>query len=177
MFHRFSRVISVGMVLMLLVAACGGGDDESAGENGGDNGGDNGGTTAATVVPTALPNIPGFSDECQALANIMLATTQAFTGLSENIDAAFSAAADGIPNELRGDVDVIKAAVERFGGAMDELGVNPFQDPTAFANLTPEQIETLEEASDLLDSPDVNAAFDRISDWGESECDDFDPGG
>ena len=174
MFRRFSRLVIVGTAMVLVVAACGGGDDDSAGGDGDNDG--TPGSTAATVVPTALPNIPGLSDECTALANMMLAATQAFTGLSDNTDEMFAAAEAGVPSELRGDFEIVKGAVERFGAAMEELGVNPFQDPTAFASLTPEQIAQLEEASDLLDSEPVDAAFDRISEWGARECDDFAPG-
>ncbi|MCP3974071.1 MAG: YebC/PmpR family DNA-binding transcriptional regulator [bacterium] len=175
MFQRSSRLVIVSMALTLIVAACGGGDDETAGDNDGGDG--TTGSTAATVVPTALPNIPGLSDECRALANMMLAATQAFTGINENVDEMFAAAEAGVPDDLRDDVAIVKKAVESFGAALEELGVNPFQDPTAFANLTEEQIEQLEAASDLLDGEDVNNAFDEISDWGERECDEFAPGG
>lgn len=175
MFGRFTRAVFVSLAVMLVVSACGGGDDDAGG---GDEGGGVTTTAAssATVLPTAIPNIPGLSDECQALLNVVAATTQAFTGTAENIDETFSAAQSGVPSELRDDVDVLREAVHLFVDAMNELGMNPFEDPAAFANLTPEQIEVFEEMSGVMDNSEVDSAFDNIAEWGERECDQFAPG-
>lgn len=173
--QRLAAVLAVVLVL----AACGGGDD---GGGDGDDGANTPVTTEraqnddATIVPTSIPDILGLSDECEGLANVMLGVIQAFAGAVEGTDTLFTAGIDSLPSELEGDIAVLRRAVTEFAAAMDEMGVNPFTDPNAFAEMTPEQIEQFEQATQLFDNDEVDQAFESIEEYGERECNEFNLG-
>ena len=172
--------VAVAVAMVLVIAACGGGDDDADGA--GDEGGNTPTTTQrardndATVVPTSIPDILGLSDECEGLANVMLGVIQAFAGAVEGTDTLFAAGIDSLPSELEDDIAVLRSAVTEFAAAMDEIGVNPFTDPNAFAEMTPEQIEQFEKLTGLFDSDEVDQAFENIEEYGERECNEFNIG-
>lgn len=178
--RTYMQRLAATLAMVLVLTACGGGDDGANG--GGDEGTNTPGTTEraqdndATIVPTSIPDILGLSDECEGLANVMLGVIQAFAGAVEGTDTLFAAGIDSLPGELEGDIAVLRRAVTEFAAAMDEMGVNPFTDPNAFAEMTPEQIEQFEQVTALFDSDEVDQAFENIEEYGERECNEFNVG-
>ena len=179
--NNVRRIATVAVALLLVLAACGG-DDEGVG-GGGDGDGNNtptvterSGNGDATIVPTSFPDVFGLSDECEGLANVMLGVIQAFAGALEGTDQLFAAGTESLPSELEGDIAVLRRAVTEFAAAMDEIGVNPFTDPNAFATMTPEQMEQFEQVTELFDNPEVDQAFESIEEYGERECNEFNIG-
>jgi len=177
MLGRVLRRTSLIMVVVLVAAACGGGGSDIEEQLSTASSVPGGDTNSTVVLPTAIPNIPGLSNECQGLINLMLGFTQAFTGGPGTADQLFATAAADVPAQLKGEVETITTAVTQYGAALEGLGIESLLDPNAFANLTPQQMEQLEAASDLIDTDEVNDAFDAISVYAEVECASFIPGG
>jgi hypothetical protein len=53
-----------------------------------------------------------------------------------------------------------------------ELEVD-FSDPASLANLTPAQLEQMDQASEGLSTPEVEEALDNIEAYGRDACDNF----
>ena len=171
------RVITCMVALVMVLQACGGDSGVD-----GDTSSQTIGTTQAgsqvtsAVLPTALPNVPGISEECQGIANLMLGIAQIFTGNMSAIEQLFAAASQDLPSALASEIDLIKGAALQYQAALEEAGLD-LSNPTALASLTPEQIEQLDAAFEPLQSPAVSDAFDAVGEYGEVECADFVPGG
>ncbi|MFQ5554102.1 MAG: hypothetical protein ACE5GC_01865 [Acidimicrobiia bacterium] len=166
--------------LVLLVGACGGGSEteaQSSDQASGTTEASTQGTDAPLAVPpTALPNVPGLSDECEGLANLMLGMSQVFTGDTSAAGQLFAAASQNLPGALTSEIDLIEDAVLQYQAALEEIGVD-LSDPTSFATLTPEQAEQMNAAFGPLQSSSVSDAFDAVSAYVAVECAEFVPGG
>jgi len=178
--RTYLQRLAATLAMVLVLAACGGADEGADGS--GDDGANTPGTAEraqdndATIVPTSIPDILGLSDECEGLANVMLGVIQAFGGALEGTDNLFAAGIDSLPGELGGDIAVLRRAVTEFAAAMDEMGVNPFTDPNAFAQMSPEQIAQFEQVTEVFDNDEVDQAFENIEEYGERECNEFNVG-
>ena len=177
-----SRFVLLISSLLLIVSACGGGDEAATDASGGDSTvappTTQTTTTASpppapTLVPSSIPNFGGLSAECEGLANVMLGIVQVFAGSIEGSDQLFAAGIGSLPDEIRSDIELLEVAVTEFAAGIEELGINPFLDPQAFAQLTPEQLTQFEEVAAVFNDDEVDAAFANVEDYGARECDSF----
>ena len=118
-----------------------------------------------------LPNIPGLSSECESLAEFIFGMTQAFVGGVDNAQALLDSASDNLPSSLQGELDVVANAAITYSDVLDELDIDLFNDPNSLANLTPDQQQAFGEAAEAISTPEVDAAFEVLSTYGEQECD------
>jgi hypothetical protein len=183
------RWLAVLAALMLVLAACGDSGEESSSDpfgGGGESSSDEdpfGGSS--DDLPSAddledfadltdIPDVLGLSDECEALAEVFLGMSQIFLGNTGSADELFANAAGALPGALEDDIETIRDAVGAYGEALEDAGVD-FNDPNAFASLTPAQQGALADASEVLDTDAVNDAFDNLDAYGQAECDTFAP--
>lgn len=174
------RLFAALFAALMLLGACGGDDGDSAeGENGdsattteasndggsGDNGSGGGGGSGD------LSAILSDSD-CREFVEAM----QGFDGsdftnpgdLGE-LAGQFRSAADSAPSEIRDDMRVVAEAFAAFAETLDDLGVD-FSDPSSFFNLTEAQNAELEAASQQFDTPEIEAAGERVEAFIEDNC-------
>lgn len=186
MLQGYRRFLAVIAVLALFAAACGDSgssidalDEATAATGGGDlgGGGDDGGGGlfgSDETVPVTIGNIPGLSSECEALANVFLAFTNVFAGggaAAPSLDAI-----SGLPGDLRADAALMIETMQAYFDGLEDLGVD-LSDPASFGALTEEQQQAFADLSESFDTDEFTAASDRLSAYGEAECDQFDPGG
>lgn len=169
---RFGVVAVVG-ALALLATACGDDDSSTPFDGGGfgadddDEGGDFG-DLGDLELPGDVGDIPGLSDDCEAIANVFLSFSSAFFG-GDPVDAD-SSRFDGLPGELRDDADIVVGALNELYEEFDRLGLD-LSDPTAFATMTEEEAAAFGELSDNLDSAEVSDAMDNLEVYATAECD------
>jgi hypothetical protein len=176
------RRLLVGVVAFaLVIAACGGDDDAGSGAT------TDAPVATTTAAPPASSNDDGgqldigniFDGECQeAVAGVAAAMSAYTTGLArafggqldeEELQATadqLRALAESAPDELKGDLDVIAAALAEFYGAFGDIGFDPSggQAPTA------EQIQQLTELSEQFDDTGFQEAADNVTAWFEANC-------
>ena len=177
---KFPRLLAVLLALALIGAACSGDSVDDAiqeeaqnqGTGGGDGGGGDGGDDDGTIPNTAIGDIPGVSDECEALANLVLGFSQLVVG--GDASQILAAAQSGLPSSLDDEIAIIMEAADQYA---DALGGIDLTDPNAFATLSPEELAQLEEASQAIDTDAFNNAFEAVSTYAEAECAQFVPGG
>ncbi|MDH3731537.1 MAG: hypothetical protein OES13_10540 [Acidimicrobiia bacterium] len=180
------RFLTIVAVLVLVAAACGDSgstltDDTTAAPTGDTSASAD--TTAATSGDTAPPatsgdtlppltvgNIPGLSDDCQALANVFLSFSGIFLG-GEAPDLNLDAIGD-LPSELQADAAMMVAGLQAYADGLADLGVD-LTDPASFAALTEDQQQAFGDLADSIDTEEFNAAADRLSAYGEVECAEF----
>ena len=178
------KMIALLAVLLLVGAACGdsGGNgndpfgigtattsDPGTSPGGGDTGGDN---ATVPTLGTLLEGIPGLNNECLAVANVFLAMGQVIATGGAGSDALLAEAAAGIPAELQDDLAVIATALAAYSNALEDAGID-LTDPGAFGNLTEAQINQLNAIDEIIDSDEVNQAFDNFEAYGDAQCADF----
>ncbi len=182
--RRMLGWVALVTALLLVVTACGDsgegngsddGDDTSvtsttSGGGGGDDG--DGRDTLGTVG--TIGNIPGISGECEAVAEVFLGVSQLLIGGRGAAGELFASAADRVPSDLRDDIGIIAKAAEEYADLLAEFDIDLLADPTAFAQLTPEQQQQFAAASEVFSNPEVDEAFANLEAWGEQECGDFD---
>lgn len=186
--HRIRRFHSTALIVAALaLGACGGGSDEPAADSqtdgdtpqqtddaasadtngdtdgdqpgGGANEGesDDGDTTILTV-----DDVPGISDDCQAIANFIGATGQLLSGEVDPAEARailddFLASVD---DSIRADADVMAGATAAFLDVIEEFGGIE----AAFSS--PEGMQAIAATS----TPEYIAATERITDYLAAEC-------
>ncbi len=181
------RFLAIVAVLVLVAAACGDSgttatDDPTAGDTSPSNTSASGDTTAATSGDTAPPatsggtlpltigNIPGLSDDCQALANVFLGFSGIFLG-GDVPDINLDAIGD-LPGGLQADAALLIAGAQAYSDGLADLGVD-LTDPASFAALTEEQQQAFGDLADSIDTDEFNDAVDRLSAYAEVECAEF----
>ena len=112
------RAAIVGVALTLVLAACGGGDNDAGDGDDGDGANTPAPTQQpadndATIVPTSIPDIFGLSDECEGLANVMLGVVQAFAGAVEGTDQLFDAGVLGPSDGSKGREECPQSSIRR----------------------------------------------------------------
>lgn len=158
--HRYVRMVAVATVFVLVVAACG--DDDSA-DNGDVSGaGDNGGNPEVTfdpdeTIPVTVGDVPGFSSECEALANLSLAIGRAFSG---GFDEVPSGIVDDLPSDMRADGEILLEALSEYGKRLEEAGIDLSQ---GLAALSADQIEVYSEVAGEVFDEELEDTVDRIS--------------
>lgn len=169
MLRRLAVMLVLGSVVL---AACGGGNDEAA--PGADTGAD-GGTAAETGGGAGGETGVGTIDaaRCAEIAQAMGAAAAAAvpqaaggaTDLGSSVEQleAFAAAA---PDEIQDDMRTVAEGYALIAGALEEAGY----DPTSGQPPTAEQAAALTAVAEQLDSEEFQAAADRVSAYFEAGC-------
>ena len=184
-----SRVVGVGIAMLLAVTACGG-DSEDAPT-----------TTAAGAENTTLGETPtteaapdvtateaeddsgngdgsvGLTSVCIDAAQAMAAAVSSYsTGIAgaaagtvdddqlQEVTDQLQAMADGAPDEIKADLEVIAAEIEAFYTAWADIGFTGGGAPT------PDQIAQIEALEDAIDQEAFDAAADNIEAWFDANC-------
>lgn len=173
----YLRFLAMAAVIALVAAACGdsgssiGDADEAPEATSGGLFGDDGGD-GDDQPPVTVGNIPGLSGECEALINVFLSMGTIFTGgdfSGVNMDAF-----NDLPGDLQDDAATVVDTLNAYAQGLQDLGVD-LSDPQAFVNLTPAQQAAFGGLAESVDSDEFNDAADRLSAYGEAECDQFAP--
>ncbi|HUF01531.1 MAG TPA: hypothetical protein VMN35_03820 [Gaiellaceae bacterium] len=164
------------LVLALVAAGCGGGDDEAPASD-------------ETTVEETVIEVPtedttedsesaggdtdfDFADEdCQSLVAAYAGVSAAFAAaaggsggdLSEQAEA-FADYADDVPDEIRADVETLAAAYGQYIEVIQDAGLEPGEIPSAA------QAQQFQDALQDVGSEDVTAASERLSAWTEENC-------
>lgn len=184
--HRIRRFHSAVLIIAALaLGACGGGSDDPAADSqtdgdtaqqtddGADTNGDTDGDQPAggaeqgesddgdTTIIT-VDDVPGISDDCQAIANFIGATGQLLSGEVDPTEARailddFLAAVD---DSIRADAEVMAGATGAFLDVIEEFGGIE----AAFSS--PEGMQAIAATS----TPEYIAATERITDYLAAEC-------
>jgi hypothetical protein len=148
----------IGVVAMAVLVACGGGSD---GDGASDGGSSSDGDSDATIV--TVVDIPGVSDSCESMINMISATGQVIAGQLSS-DAAKSTIADfvaAVPDEIRAEAEIMADAYLAY---VEILGA--YSGDFAAAGADPEAIAALE----ALNSADTNAAYEKVALYLQEEC-------
>jgi len=170
---------SILLVLMLVAAGCGDDDADSAAGattpstattvdagsgDAGDPGGDGG-------VPGDLPTVLS-SNECFAAAT---ALGSAFSGGitpggafdPDGIGDAFDRLGQVAPSEIQGDLALMADGLGLFFSVLENENID-LSDPATLA--APGVAEALEDAVEIFESADFQAASDNVNAWFENMC-------
>lgn len=170
--HRTMNARSVRMLVLLVVLtlaspAC---RDQNDGGGSGPTP-----TAGATERPAkASPGSPGaLADaDCQEYANSFAGVSPdpnnpaSFADLAEIADS-MEKIAEKVPNEISDDFRVLAGAYRKFA---EGLGTLDFSDPSSFANVTPEELQRMEESLKSLDQEEVRTAAANIEKFVKEHC-------
>lgn len=165
---RMSRLgaLTIAALLSLGAVACGGDDgDEDASATTTEDPVE--GSDATTDDLAGLDDVD-LSGECEFLLGAATAFSSAFSGEEADFDdiaQGFEELADGAPDELQDDVEVLAQAYREFA---DTIGDVDFNDPGAFSD--PEVQERFAEAGAIFDSEEVAAANENFTNFAEENC-------
>jgi hypothetical protein len=162
-------------------AGCGGGDDESAGDDSSititdDTSTDTSGddtteeTTDDTTDTTVDANSFDFAEEdCQALIGAYAAFSAALgsagsgdSDLSDEAEA-FRTFAEKVPDEIQDDVQVLASAYQEYAEKLAGIDLQSGAVPSA------DQLQQIQEASAAL-GPEVTEASENLSTWTTENC-------
>ena len=172
------RRLTIALVVLMLAlagAGCGGGDEAS-------------GTTDTTATETTTTDETTTeetttdettteetttdgsglaSGECEELVNASAELAQAFAAAGGTGD--FGQASDFFdrfeaPDEIRADFRILADAYAQYAEALQDIGLESGQTPTA------EQLQQFQQALTSIDEPNVTAASERISAWVNQNC-------
>ena len=154
-----SKKLMVGFAALVLVS-CGGGSDSNSSnsEDGSENTSIDGDASLTTVA-----DIPGVSEGCEDVVNLVGAAGQIMAGQVE-ADAAESTLErfkDAVPDVLANYAEVFVDAYSEWIQVLDEYSNDMtavYSDPAAMAKL------------EKLNSPEVEEAFNVIGDYVSDEC-------
>lgn len=165
---RRSALLAVLAAALMVLAACGGGADETAvseptdaaspeAETGGE------GSGLATLTDSdcrqyaqAFEDVPSIADP-DSLDSI--------GQLADVLDDA----ADRVPNEISDDFRVLADAYREFSATMGSLNVD-FTDPDSMAALGPEELAALQQAGEAFSSPEFEEAARNIEAFVRENC-------
>jgi hypothetical protein len=183
------RITVLSAMVLLTLAACGGGGDGDATETTAPTET----TTAEETPPTEAPSpdttqpdpgndtgdngVSGLSTVCIEATQAMGAAMSSYsTGLAgvmggtldgeelQQVADQLEAMADAAPAEIQGDLQVIAEEIGAFYTALAETGY------TGTGTPTPDQIAQLEGLADAIDQDRFDAAADNVNAWFESNC-------
>lgn len=122
-----------------------------------------------SISPANCPELLGWASDSAAATNAAFAGGGTNTAGFEFTADYFQEFADRAPSEIRDDMETFADAFSNFYNTLDEIDID-FTDPSSFASLSPEQLQNLEEAAALMDSPELEEAADNIQAFFEREC-------
>jgi ABC-type glycerol-3-phosphate transport system substrate-binding protein len=170
--------ILVVLVLGLVAAGCGGGDEEAsdtqtvATDTVGTDEATDETTTDDTDTDTGdIDDLGVFgSGECAELIGASAALSQAFGSAGtpgddvDEVQAFFDEFVDDAPEEIREDFQVLADAYSAYADVLADVQVEPGQVPDA------ETLQKLQEAIASIDQQEVSEASLRISAWATENC-------
>jgi hypothetical protein len=173
---RLVPIVLAVLALALAGVGCGGGDDESAGDDAGITITDSIEETDETTTDettddsgTDTDAIPDFGDEdCQGLVAAYIAFSQALgSGLGgEDLGdqaEAIQEFAEEVPEEIEDDVRTLATAYREYADALANIDLGSGGVPSA------DQLQQIQEAAAAL-GPEVTAASERVSAWTQENC-------
>jgi hypothetical protein len=166
-------MLAVVLALALVVAGCGGGDDETGGdedtvtlETTTDETTTDETTTDEDTTETFGDSLA--SEDCQELISASSALGSAFSGVQgDDLDEsseAFSRYADAAPEEIRGDLQIMADTYEAYAEAIGDIGLEPGETPSA------EQAAEFQQALSSIDLEEFTAASQRFTTWAATNC-------
>ena len=129
-------------------------------------------TTSGDTIPATIGDIPGVSDDCEALANVFLSFASIFSPGGINIPD--TDAFGDLPGDVQDDAEIVIDALSEWAQGLADAGID-LSDPNSLATLTEAQQNELERLSQAFDTDEINDALDRLGEYGEQECDTFTP--
>lgn len=155
------------LTLTLLLPACG--------EEGSEAG--SGSTPGARATDPQTEETTGSSGgladaDCREYANSFSGVSpdpnnpESFANLVEIADS-MEKIADRVPNEISDDFRVLAGAYREFAGGMGSLD---FSDPSSFADVTPEELQRMEQSLKSLDREEVRTAAANIESFVKEHC-------
>lgn len=165
------RMLVLLMMGSMLLAACGGDDDGGSLDGGGDGGTETGtdGQTGDDGVDVGVVDAAQCAEVAAAMAAAAQAIPAVFSGSDADLDTSIQqleAFAEAAPEEIRADLQTI---YEGYAAVATILADADF-DPASGQAPPPEVIAQLEEASQLLDSAEFQAAVENVNAYFESGC-------
>jgi hypothetical protein len=161
------------LVLALVAAGCGG-DDETSGDGDtitietttDDTTTDETTTDEDTTEETFGDSLA--SEDCQELISASSALGSAFSGVQGDdlgdSSEAFSEYADQAPEEIRGDLQIMAETYEAYAEAIGDIGLEPGDTPSA------EQALEFQQALTSIDLEEFTAASQRFTTWAATNC-------
>lgn len=164
------RLVLAASAVTLLVAACGGDDMSTVGAGGtdGDSSVDMGDMTDAMPDAGDLAAVSGVSESCMEISLAMAAGMGAMGGnvtdtdYLANFPKAFDSIRDLAPEELRGDLDIVRDTYAAYFAILAKYDYDFMQ-----VSANPEAIE---EMSEVMDNEKFNESSERFSAWLDSIC-------
>ena len=161
--RRF-RLCGLLLMVALLAPACGGDSDArdestpSARATDGEHGSPRAGALADADCLEYANAFAGFTpDPNQPLSS------SSFTKIAEFMESV----ADKVPNEISDDFRTLGDAYRNFAEGAGDLD---FSDPAAVNNITPEQLQRMEESLKKLDTEEVRTAAANIEKFVQEHC-------
>jgi len=175
---RWLTIVIALSALALVVAGCGGGDDEAASDTTtltdttlDDTTTDETTTDDTSTVETTTDDDSGgsASGECRDLVEAGSQLGQAFgsggaTPDRDDVSELYEQVVDNAPEEIRADIQVLADAWAKYADVLDDVQVEPGQTPD------PEDVAKLQQALASIDQQEVAAASERINAWTTENC-------
>ncbi|MDH4102673.1 MAG: hypothetical protein OEW52_02690 [Thermoleophilia bacterium] len=163
------------LVLALVAAGCGGGNDESAAtdettieetttstdETTTEE------TTGETTDTTGTTDLSGIlaDEDCLALVGVGASIAQAFAGAVDSGDQAdLEELASKVPDEIRADVETLAQSLAAYSAKIEDIGIS------AGATPSPQQLQQLQVALASLDQAELTKATQRLDAWSKENC-------
>ena len=165
-----AMTIAFLLVLALLAAGCGGGDDNASDTDTVVTETTDDITTDETTDETTTDDDGSFATgECAELVAAATSISQTFsaTGTTDDIDEArdqFEEFADNAPEEIRDDLQVLAAAYEEFAEVLGDVDIEPGETPDA------EAIQALQAAIAAIDQAEITEASANVNAWTTANC-------
>jgi hypothetical protein len=172
---RWLAIVVAVLGLALVGAGCGGGDDEAAGDDTTivteTTDTDATETTDDTDTDTDASGIGNLTEDCLAAvgayATLSQAVASAFSGAAAGAEESaelFEEFADKAPDEIEDDIRVIAEAYAAFVQELGDLNLQEGEAPSA------DQIQQLTQASEKLNTPEIQAASENFNTWATTNC-------
>ncbi len=167
--RTFLALIAIPLTVLLL--ACGGGDSDDSSSSSGSS--DGGTATQSSGSGSSNSNAQPDLGNCAELLGFArsLGVSGAFSGGDfGNFNAeVFQDLADNAPDEIKSDMRLLANALVGFFEVLDDLSID-FSNPASFASLSPADLQKLEDASNKIDSAEVQAASEKVGAFFENRC-------
>jgi hypothetical protein len=164
---RLASLVVFVLVLALVGAGCGGGDEAAeepdvvATET----------TTTETATDettTETSELEGLaSEECLQLVSIGAAISQAFSGAGmadDETSELFQKLVAKAPEEIKDDLETVAGAYAEYADALADLDLKAGEVPSA------DDLQKIQAAIGSIDQAEVQAAAERLSAWAEENC-------